>query len=249
MFDAFGRVVARCLREKAEGASAFTLDMPSALRDAIRPGDVLLVEGKNRISGAIKYLTQSTWSHAALYVGPIAGRVTQAGEPHVLIEANIGEGVVSAPLSKYRDHHTRICRPVGLSTVDCGNVCRFAISRIGLDYDLKNVIDLARRLLPLPRRRRRQALGAGDPNRIICSALIAQAFAAVRFPILPQASAAPRRARSDVTECDHATHCAPRDFDNSPYFAVIKPRCATTLNSAGTYSGTSVATSPLPSCA
>jgi hypothetical protein len=249
MFDAFGRVVARCLREKAEGASAFTPDMPSALRDAIRPGDVLLVEGKNRISGAIKYLTQSTWSHAALYVGPIAGRVTQAGEPHVLIEANIGEGVVSAPLSKYRDHHTRICRPVGLSAVDCGNVCRFAIARIGLDYDLKNVIDLAHRLLPLPRRRRRQALGAGDPKRIICSALIAQAFAAVRFPILPQASAVPRRARSDVTECGHATHCTPRDFDNSPYFTVIKPRCATTSNPARTYSGTSVATSPLPSCA
>ncbi len=43
------------------------------LRSVIEPGDVLLVEGNNRISGIIKYLTQSTWSHAALYVGPIDG--------------------------------------------------------------------------------------------------------------------------------------------------------------------------------
>ena len=73
----------------------------------LQPGDVLLVEGNNRVAGIIKYLTQSTWSHAALYVGPLAGRATDDGEPHVLIEANVGEGVVSAPLSKY----TRIPHP------------------------------------------------------------------------------------------------------------------------------------------
>ncbi len=39
------------------------------LRAALRPGDVLLVEGGMKVSAAIKYLTQSTWSHAALYVG------------------------------------------------------------------------------------------------------------------------------------------------------------------------------------
>ncbi len=36
---------------------------------ALQPSDVLLVEGTSRLSTAIKYLTQSTWSHAALYVG------------------------------------------------------------------------------------------------------------------------------------------------------------------------------------
>ena len=30
------------------------------------------------------------------------------------------------------------------------------------------------------------ALGSGDPTRIICSALIAQAFEAVRYPIRPR---------------------------------------------------------------
>jgi len=44
----------------------------------------------------------------------MAGAATD-GEPHVLIEANIDEGVVSAPLSKYLHCQTRICRPVGLT--------------------------------------------------------------------------------------------------------------------------------------
>jgi len=107
----------------------------------------LLVEGKGRISGSIKYLTQSTWSHSALYVGPMAG-AAKYNEPHVLIEANIDEGVVSAPLSKYLHCQTRICRPVALSDADCEKVCRYACERIGLGYDFKNVIDLMRYLFP-----------------------------------------------------------------------------------------------------
>ncbi|MGB3134416.1 MAG: hypothetical protein WBB04_07585, partial [Candidatus Macondimonas sp.] len=46
---------------------------PARYAACLRPADVLLVEGNTRLSVAIKYLTQSTWSHAALYVGPSAG--------------------------------------------------------------------------------------------------------------------------------------------------------------------------------
>src|SRR5215510_12531708 len=132
MFDLGGRCCAR-LQQPDNGGEAFAPNDLTALRDTLRPGDVLLVEGKGRISGTIKYLTQSTWSHAALYVGPMAGTAT-GGEPHVLIEANIDEGVVSAPLSKYLHCQTRICRPVDLSKADCGKVCRYASERIGLGY-------------------------------------------------------------------------------------------------------------------
>jgi hypothetical protein len=233
MFDKAGRLIAR-LQKPVTHCEPFTANESTALRDTLRPGDVLLVEGKGRISGGIKYLTQSTWSHSALYVGPIAGAATD-GEPHVLIEANIDEGVVSAPLSKYLHCQTRICRPVGLSEVDCEKVCRYAAERIGLRYDLKNVIDLMRYLFPWPLaqrwRRRTIALGSGDASRIICSSLIAQAFDAVRYPILPKITRVESQAaRREIAEIRHPSLYAPRDFDISPYFMVVKPTLARGFN-------------------
>src|ERR1700720_5018626 len=233
MFDNVGRLIAR-LQKPANHSEPFTQNDSKVLRDTLRPADVLLVEGKSHISGGIKYLTQSTWSHSALYVGPMASAATE-GEPHVLIEANIDEGVVSAPLSKYLHCQTRICRPVGLSQADCEKVCRYAAERIGLNYDFKNVVDLMRYLFPWPvawrRRRRTVALGSGDASRIICSSLIAQAFDAVRYPILPkitrvESQTAPR----EIAEVRHSSLCAPCDFDISPYFMVVKPTLARGFN-------------------
>ncbi|MFN3658457.1 MAG: YiiX/YebB-like N1pC/P60 family cysteine hydrolase [Pseudolabrys sp.] len=228
MVDRVGRYLANYLEEPAQGYEPFTPSDPEALRHALKPGDVLLVEGNNHISGVIKYLTQSTWSHAALYVGPVGDRVNEHGEPLVLVEANIGHGVVAAPLSKYARFHTRICRPTGLTDDDCARVCAYAAERIGFDYDLKNIIDLMRYLLPLPVpqrwRRRMIALGSGHPTRIICSALIAQAFEAVRYPILPKITRVESEAaRDELLEIRHSSLYAPRDFDISPYFSVVKP--------------------------
>jgi Permuted papain-like amidase enzyme, YaeF/YiiX, C92 family len=225
--DRIGHWIARYLEKPAAGYEPFTPSDPEALRQSLRPGDVLLVEGDNNIAGVIKYLTQSTWSHSALYVGPLPGVQTD-GEPHVLIEANIGEGVISAPLSKYYPQHTRICRPIGLTAEDLHKVCVYAVERIGLDYDLKNIIDLLRYLFPwpMPQRWRRKmiALGSGDPTRIICSALIAQAFEAVRYPILPKITRIENRAvRRHLLEIRHSSLYTPRDFDISPYFEVVKP--------------------------
>src|SRR5262249_7839563 len=92
------------------------------LKRYIRQGDVVLVEGNERISECIKYLTQSSWSHAAIYVGGEALRRdpqlhAQFGEEadHLLVEALVEEGVVLSPLSKYRDFNIRVCRPFNLS--------------------------------------------------------------------------------------------------------------------------------------
>src|ERR1700750_2273659 len=99
VLDSVGKLIAEYLSKELPGYEPFTPSDPEHLRGIIQPGDVLLVEGNNRISGIIKYLTQSTWSHAALYVGPIDGATEADGEQHVLIEANIGEGVTSSALS------------------------------------------------------------------------------------------------------------------------------------------------------
>jgi Permuted papain-like amidase enzyme, YaeF/YiiX, C92 family len=235
MLDAIGRLIARYLEKPVNGYEPFTPSDPDALRLSLEPGDVLLVEGNTNISGVIKYLTQSTWSHSALYVGPIAGCATEQGEPHVLIEANVGEGVVSAPLSKYFQFHTRICRPVALTEPDCTAVCAYALARIGFAYDLKNIIDLMRYLLPLPVplrwRRRLIALGSGDPSRLICSALIAEAFRTVHYPILPKMKLTrSRQVREQLLEIRHSSLYCPRDFDISPYFNVVKPTIARGFN-------------------
>jgi hypothetical protein len=107
-------------------------------------------------------------------------------------------------------------------------VCRYAINRIGFGYDTKNILDLMRYLIPLPIpqrwRRRMIAFGSGDPTKIICSALIAQAFDAVRYPILPRVTrAGSRQARREILHIRDSSLYMPRDFDISPYFEVVKP--------------------------
>jgi hypothetical protein len=124
---------------------------------------------------------------------------------------------------------------VGLSEADCEKVCQYVSERIGLGYDLKNIIDLMRYLFPWPVtqrwRRRMIALGSGDPSRIICSSLIAQAFDAVRYPILPKITRVESRtAQREIAENRHSSLYAPRDFDISPYFMVVKPTLARGFN-------------------
>jgi len=234
VLDRIGRRIARYLEGSGGDYEPPISSNPAALRRSLQPGDVLLVEGTSHISGVIKYLTQSTWSHAALYVGPIRGAIFK-GEPHVLVEAELGQGVVSSPLSKYDRHHTRICRPIGLSRQDCERVCNYAVERIGFEYDFRNIVDLMRHLMPLPVpqwwRRRNIALGSGSPTRIICSALIAQAFEMVRYPIMPNImrmeSAVVRR---EMVQIRHSSLYAPRDFDISPYFQIVKPTLMENFN-------------------
>jgi hypothetical protein len=210
---------------------------PLQLKACLRPGDVLLVEGRTRVSSAIKYLTQSTWSHAALYVGEATGLLDAIGQPRCFVEADIREGVRAVGLAEFNGLNSRICRPVGLSAEEVAAVVGFAVERLGLQYDVKNIVDLARYLLPTPPvplrwRRRMIALGSGNPTRAICSTLIAQAFQSVQYPILPRIETV----RSDDPDCDdcsreilHVRHHSlfvPRDFDVSPYFDIIKPTLA-----------------------
>jgi hypothetical protein len=226
--------LARYLTRPIRCYEPFAVTHPEHLAKLLEPADVLLVEGEQRISTAIKYLTQSTWSHASLFVGDFRASGRGLHSP-VLVEADLQSGVTAVPLTKYAELNTRVCRPVGLGADDCRRVCEYVIDRLGNTYDLRHVIDLARYLLPVPPvpvhwRRRMLALGSGDPTRAICSTLIAQAFQSVRYPILPRIER-PEADRNDrlgqaAQEILHIRHYGlftPRDFDISPYFRVIKP--------------------------
>ena len=234
LFEIIGRAIARYLDQPSRGYQPLATSSPEQLRRTLQPCDVLLVEGNRRISTAIKYLTQSTWSHAALYIGNRVAGNTADPDPPLLLEVDLLQGVWLVPLSRYAHFHTRICRPVGLSESDRERIIESAAARIGQQYDLKNIIDLARYLLPTPPvpvrwRRRMIALGSGEPTRAICSPLIAQLFQSAGYPILPHVETrpAPRPGCDDcVEEILHIRHhslFAPRDFDISPYFAVVKP--------------------------
>ena len=97
--DRFGRFLARRLESSSSGYEPYTPSDPDTLRRTLEPGDILLVEGNQKISAAIKYLTQSTWSHSALYVGDLLPQPEDGSERPRLIEVNLGEGCVAVPLS------------------------------------------------------------------------------------------------------------------------------------------------------
>lgn len=203
----------------------------------LRPCDVILIEGRSRISQVIKNITQSSWSHAALYVGrlhdienPLLRQRVQEHydgeyEDQLIIESLLGMGTVVHPLQRYEEHHVRICRPKGISRIDAQHVIGFAIGRLGMEYGIRHNLDLARFLLPfsiLPRRWGSSLFEhhVGVPTKEICSSMIAEAFSSVRFPILPIIKAG----EGDEVEFYHRNPklYTPRDFDYSPYFEIIK---------------------------
>lgn len=208
----------------------FSVSSTKSLYAILNPGDVLLVEGNQRFSVAVKYLTQSTWSHAAMFVGVLPSKQDKSKMQPMLIEADLKNGVQLVRLSKYEGFNTRICRPAGITAGDLNKVINFMLESIGLGYDLKNVIDLARYLIPTPPvpvrfRRGMLTLGSGDPTRVICSTRIAQAFQSVRYPILPQTCETEECQNwlQKILQIRHHSLFAPRDYDLSPYFTIIKP--------------------------
>lgn len=228
-------ILVRYLTGHARNYEPFATNPAELLESVLEVADVILVEGNLRFSTAVKYLTQSTWSHAAIYVGPARNLGNLPEGTPAVIEADLQNGVIAVPLSKYEGLNSRICRPAGLKKSECRKVAQFMVDSLGMSYDLKNVIDLARYLIPTPPvpnrwRRGMLALGSGDPTRAICSTRVAQAFQSVGYPILPRIEQLTEKeceqCQATVREILHIRHHSlftPRDFDVSPYFAIIKP--------------------------
>lgn len=216
----------------------------------IRPADVLLVEGHNWISRVIQRLTLSPWSHAFLYIG----RLHDVTDPEIrelihhfykgspsdqlIIESIVGKGTIVNNITAYKNHHIRICRPNGLLHTDAQKVIAYAAKTLGRQYHIRHILDLGRFLLKsrlIPRRWGsvlfEENNDVGPATRDICSAMLADAFASVKFPVLPLIREDEELHRLELIHRNSRLF-TPRDFDYSPYFNIIKyPILSTTMPS------------------
>lgn len=203
----------------------------------VKPADILLIEGQNRVSGIIQQLTHSPWSHAAMYIGRLSdisdihlrklikNKFPELTQEQLVIESQLGSGTIVSPLSKYIDDHIRICRPKGITPTDIKKVIKYSLTHLGTKYSVRHILDLARLLLPMsiiPRRLKSTlfTLRAGKPTEEICSTLIAEAFASVKFPILPHISFSEQKGYELMRR--NPKLLTPSNFDYSPYFDIIK---------------------------
>ncbi len=235
LHDALARGLLRYLTTERPAYQRRVPNDPDRLLAQLRPGDVVLVEGKTRISRVIQVLTQSSWSHAAMYLGdallrwggPQAEAALDRFGPEatrLLIESDIREGVQVVPLATYLAYNLRVCRPQGLSPGELDQVLDELLRHLGQHYDQQNVFDLGRYLTPfhlLPARLRRRPLylGSSSSREVICSALIAKAFYKVDYPVQPELRGS---GLGKGLLARHPSYIMPRDFDLSPNFQVLK---------------------------
>ncbi|MBV1914820.1 MAG: lipo-like protein [Pseudomonadales bacterium] len=235
-FQMISKLIIKWL-SKTPKVSGFPLSDYERIRHELKSCDVLLVEGKSRVSRVIKLLTQSPWSHAFLYVGrlhdiedPDIRKLVAASyngnlEDQLIIESELGVGTVVRSLSSYKDDHIRICRPRNLSHLDGQKIVAYLVHRLGMEYDVRQIFDLARFLFPwfiMPRRWRSSLFthNAGSATRTVCSTIIAHAFQSIQFPILPLIKKDEEKGLQLFRR--NPKLMVPRDFDYSPYFDIIK---------------------------
>jgi hypothetical protein len=237
LHDALTRVLVRYLTTELPSYQRRIPNDMNRLRAELCPGDVVLVEGKSRVSRIIMTLTQSSWSHSAMYIGdallrwggPQARLAMEAYGPearHLVLESDMAEGVRVRPLVTYSDYNLRVCRPQELKEEEIEQVLSEMLRHLGVRYDQRNILDLGRyltpfHLLPAKWRRRPLYLGSSTSREVICSALIAKAFYLVGFPVMPLVERGSQGSGRRVI-ARHPSYIMPRDFDLSPYFQVLK---------------------------
>ena len=201
-------VIEKLHEQRYEYRLLYRNDM-ARLKRALRPGDVILIEGERLVSDWIKVFSYHTWTHCALWIGEKDSRGN-------ILEALMGQGVVFSDFEKYRDFNLRICRPAGISRDRIRRAIEYAISRVGCAYDEHNVSQFVH--FSFNREGDPTAsIGRMEENRFTCSSLIAAAFQAVEFPTIQFYD---RTADRYISY--HPTQVQPKDFDLSLNFDVIK---------------------------
>ncbi len=207
------------------------------LKRELRAADIVLVEGRSRVSKMIRKITRSRWTHSAIYLGTAAelesSQYAHLVEQHwsgdkntpLVLEGILGKGTVINALDDYLLASIRICRPTSISDSDIAKVIDYVLASVGTEYDFRQLFDLARYLMPIPILPRRWKSTLFNHNKAfnsktVCSTLIAEAFAKVQYPILPEE-------KVDSTGKTRLTPGNPRlytpsAYDYSPYFSIIK---------------------------
>ncbi|WP_281648266.1 hypothetical protein [Parendozoicomonas sp. Alg238-R29] len=212
------------------------------LRHELKPGDVVLVEGRSRVARIIQRLTMSRWSHAVLYIGRLddieGDKLKRAvirhfdrsssskRNPQLIIESELGIGTVVRPLLTYKGEHLRICRPDGLAPQDRNRVLAFAASRLGQAYDIRQILDLLRLSMPAGVLSRWRSVLFQNTEilqptpKTTCATLIAEAFSFVNFPVRPLVMQDKEKGHRLYQR--NPLYCTPGDFDYSPWFQIMK---------------------------
>ncbi len=207
------------------------------MRFELKPCDVLLVQGRGRVDKVIQSISQSIWSHAALYIGrpmdiedqdlkTIIQHFYQGpNDTPLLAESKLGEGITIKPLLSYEHEHIRVCRPKSLNEKQIQQITRFAVNRLGSHRGGSNLFDLLRFFFPwglLPFRWRRAVFRhwAGRNTRNVTAAFVAECFGFIQFPLYPLVKTSSEQGVQLLRR--HPKLCLPYEIDLSPSFEVVK---------------------------
>ena len=195
------------------------------LEALLRPGDVILVAGKTRFASLVCKLTQSTWSHVAIYVGP--GH--DPDPARCIIEADVEAGVRMITLAELAHDDIQVVRASRLPEASRQELIDYLLERVGRPYDLNHVVEVARLVLfapsPLGRWLSPRAMRRADPTRAICSTLVAHALftAGVSVGASPVLVARLQHAAA-TSEADLTAaldYLVPGDFERLPEFVSV----------------------------
>ena len=129
LLQSIGTQLAKFLTKEHIHDDAYYRTSFNDIKSVLEPGDVVLVEGKSRVSSAIQFITSSDWSHAAIFIGK-----TDYFK-HSLIEVKAVEGCKYTDINTYKQHTLRICRPMFLNKRKRKILLSHLITKIGSKYD------------------------------------------------------------------------------------------------------------------
>lgn len=137
-------------------------------RGSIQNGDIVLFRGRSWVSRAIRWVTNSPYSHA--------GVVGWWGDRVLVLEA-VGKGIVATRLSHVVHHYDGQCE---LWTTDAGlrreEVVRAAQLLLGRAYSMAKILRGLRRLVF--RSRAREADPVIAPEAFVCSEFVSRVWRA-----------------------------------------------------------------------